>query len=95
LNTDGLLTLGIDLDVGKVTIKPESDRTLDDAAAALKAASDLKSETGGHTHDVGTPQANAKLPGERAQAVMAALVERGSAAEFARRSAERALETLP
>ena len=95
MNTDGLLTLGIDLDVGTMTIKPESDRTLDDAAAALKAASDLKIETGGHTDDVGTPQASEKLPGERAQSVMAALVERGCAAEFARRSAERALETLP
>ncbi len=89
------MRLGIDLDVGKVTIKPESDRTLDDAAAALKAASGRKIETGGHADDVGTPQANEKLPGEHAQAVMAALVERGCAAEPARRSAERAPETLP
>lgn len=95
MNTDGLVALGIDLDVGKVTIKAESDRTLDEVAAALKAASDLKIETGGHADDVGTSQANEKLPGERAQAVIAALFERGSAAEFARRSAERALETLP
>ena len=80
MNTDGLLTLGIDLDVGTMTIKPESDRTLDDAAAALKAAPGLKVEVGGHTDNVGTPQANEKLSGDRAQAVMAALVKRGVAA---------------
>jgi outer membrane protein OmpA-like peptidoglycan-associated protein len=80
LNKDGFLTLYVNFDTGKATIKPDSDKTLDDAAAALKAASGLKIEVGGHTDNVGTPQANEKLSDERAKAVMAALVKRGVAA---------------
>jgi len=34
---DGVLTLYVNFDTGKTTIKPESDKTLDDAAAVLKA----------------------------------------------------------
>jgi OOP family OmpA-OmpF porin len=80
LNKDGFLSLYINFDTGKATIKPDSDKTLDDAAAALKAAPSLKVEVGGHTDNVGTPQANEKLSSDRAQAVMAALVKRGVAA---------------
>ncbi len=80
LNKDGFLTLYVNFDTGKATIKPDSDKTLDDAAAALKAASGLKIEVGGHTDNVGTPQSNEKLSADRAQAVMAALVKRGVAA---------------
>ena len=35
LNKDGFLTLYVNFDTGKATIKPDSDKTLDDAAAAL------------------------------------------------------------
>ena len=80
LNKEGFLTLYVNFDTGKATIKPDSDKTLDDAAAALKAAPNLKVEVGGHTDNVGTPQANEKLSSDRAQAVMAALVKRGVAA---------------
>ena len=79
LNKEGFLTLYVNFDTGKATIKPDSDRTLDEAAGALKAASTLKIEVGGHTDNVGTAQANEKLSAERAQAVMAALVKRGVA----------------
>lgn len=80
LNKDGFLTLYINFDTGKSTIKPDSDPTLDDAAAALKAAPSLKVEVGGHTDNVGAAQANEKLSDERARAVMAALIKRGVAA---------------
>ena len=80
LNKDGFLTLYVNFDTGKSTIKPDSDKTLDDAAAALKAAPSLKIEVGGHTDNVGTPQSNEKLSEDRAKAVMAALVKRGVAA---------------
>jgi outer membrane protein OmpA-like peptidoglycan-associated protein len=80
LNKEGFLTLYVNFDTGKATIKPESDKTLDDAAAVLKAATALKIEVGGHTDNVGTAQSNEKLSAERAQAVMAALVKRGVAA---------------
>jgi outer membrane protein OmpA-like peptidoglycan-associated protein len=77
LTKDGFVTLYVNFDTGKSTIKPESAKTLDDAAAALKLAGDLKVEVGGHTDNVGSPEANQKLSQERAKAVMAALVERG------------------
>jgi OOP family OmpA-OmpF porin len=53
---------------------------LDSAAAALKAAAAIKVEVGGHTDNAGTPDGNLRLSQERAQAVMAALVQRGIAA---------------
>jgi len=68
---------GVNFDTGKSTIKPDSEKTLDDAAAVLKAASTLKIEVGGHTDKVGTPQSNDKLSTARAEAVMKALVKRG------------------
>jgi outer membrane protein OmpA-like peptidoglycan-associated protein len=81
LTKDGFVSLYINFDTGKSTIKPDSATTLDDAAAALKVAGDLRVEVGGHTDNVGTPEANQRLSQERAKAVMAALVERGIKAD--------------
>lgn len=81
LTKEGFVTLYVNFDTGKSTIKPDSAKTLDDAAAALKAAGDLRVEVGGHTDNVGAPEANQRLSQERAQAVMAALVERGIKAD--------------
>ncbi len=77
LNKDGFLTLYVNFDTGLATIKPDSAKTLDEAAAVLKAASTLQILVGGHTDNVGTPAANLKLSDDRAKAVMAALVQRG------------------
>jgi len=77
LSKDGFVTLYINFDTGKSTIKPDSAETLNAAAAALKAAGELRVEVAGHTDNVGTPEANLKLSQDRAQAVMAALTERG------------------
>jgi OmpA-OmpF porin, OOP family len=77
LAKDGFIALYVNFDTGNATIKPDSAKTLDTAAEALKAAAAVKIEVGGHTDNVGTPEANLKLSQERAQAVMAALVERG------------------
>lgn len=81
LNKDGFITLYVNFDTGKSTIKPDSAKTLDDAAAVLKAAPTLSILVGGHTDNVGTPEANMKLSEDRAKAVMAALVQRGIAAD--------------
>jgi outer membrane protein OmpA-like peptidoglycan-associated protein len=81
LNKNGFITLYINFDTNSSTIKPESNKTLDDAASVLKAAPTLSVLVGGHTDNVGTPQANMKLSEERAKAVVAALVQRGIAAE--------------
>lgn len=77
LAKDGFVALYVNFDTGKSTIQPDSARTLDDAAAALEIQSALRIEVGGHTDNVGTPESNLKLSRERAQAVMAALVQRG------------------
>lgn len=80
LNKDGFLTLYVNFDTGKATITADSAQTLDDAAAVLKGAPDLRIEVAGHTDNVGTPESNMTLSQARAQAVMAALVQRGVAA---------------
>ncbi len=80
LNKDGFLTLYVNFDTNQSTIKPDSAKTLDDAAAVLKTASTLNVLVGGHTDNVGTPDANQKLSEARAKAVMGALVQRGIAA---------------
>ena len=77
LAKDGFVTLYVNFDTGKATINPDSAETLDAAAAALKAAGDIRIEVAGHTDNVGAPEANLKLSQDRAQAVMAALVGRG------------------
>lgn len=81
LNKDGFITLYVNFDTNKSTIKADSAKTLDDAAAVLKAAPALAILVGGHTDNVGTPDANQKLSEDRARAVMAALVQRGIPAE--------------
>jgi outer membrane protein OmpA-like peptidoglycan-associated protein len=81
LNKDGFVALYVNFDTGKATIRPDSAKTLDDAAAALKTVPAMRIEVGGHTDNVGTPEANQKLSQERAQAVMAALVQRGIKAD--------------
>lgn len=81
LAKDGFVALYINFDTGKATIKPDSAGTLDAAANALKAAAALRIEVAGHTDNVGTPEANLKLSQDRAQAVMAALTERGIKAD--------------
>jgi outer membrane protein OmpA-like peptidoglycan-associated protein len=81
LAKDGFVALYINFDTGKATIRPDSSKTLDDAAAALKASPAFRVEVAGHTDNVGTPEANLTLSQDRAQAVMGALVARGVAAD--------------
>jgi OmpA-OmpF porin, OOP family len=81
LAKDGFVALYVNFETGKSAINPDSAATLDAAAAALKAAGDLRIEVAGHTDNVGTPEANLKLSQDRAQAVMAALTERGIKAD--------------
>jgi OOP family OmpA-OmpF porin len=81
LAKDGFVALYVNFDTGKATIKPDSAKTLDDAAAALKVAAALRVEVAGHTDNVGSPDANLRLSQERAQAVMAALAGRGIKAD--------------
>ncbi|MBI5609719.1 MAG: OmpA family protein [Deltaproteobacteria bacterium] len=89
----GFVALYLNFDTGKATIQPDSNATLDTAAEALKANPTLRIEVGGHTDNVGNPEANQKLSHERAQAVMAALSKRGIKAD--RLTAKGYGQTMP
>lgn len=81
LQADGKVALyGLLFDTGKTDIKPESGAQLDQMAAVLKAQPALKVLIVGHTDNVGSIDANLALSQGRAQAVVAALAQRGIAA---------------
>jgi len=77
LEEEGFVTLYINFDSGKYTIKPESYKIIDDIAAALKAKPAMKVKLEGHTDNVGNARANKKLSDDRAKAVMDAIVAKG------------------
>ena len=79
INKDGFISLYINFDTGKATIKPDSFGQLDQVVTALKQALELKLEVGGHTDNVGTPESNQTLSGTRAKSVMKYLTDRGLA----------------
>jgi outer membrane protein OmpA-like peptidoglycan-associated protein len=66
---------GINFDVDKTNIKPESAPTLEQVAKVLKDDPSLKLEVAGHTDNTGGAEHNMKLSGGRAAAVVAALVK--------------------
>ena len=81
LQAEGKIALyGLLFDTGKTDIKPESSAQLDQMVAVLKAQPAVKVFIVGHTDNVGAVDANLKLSQGRAQAVVAALTQRGIAA---------------
>jgi len=77
LNRDGRIALSIQFDTGKATIKPESMPIIEQMTALLQGTPALNVSVEGHTDSVGSAAANQALSESRAQAVVAALVERG------------------
>lgn len=69
---------GINFDTGKSTIRPESEKVLDEVRALVTRHPELKLVVEGHTDNAGAPAANRKLSEERAAAVKAWLVARGA-----------------
>ncbi len=81
LKDEGKVALyGVLFDTGKTEVLPDSKAQLDHMAALLKAQPTLKVFVVGHTDNVGALDANLALSQGRAQAVVAALTQRGIAA---------------
>jgi outer membrane protein OmpA-like peptidoglycan-associated protein len=77
-----VVTLGdVLFDTGKATLKPGAYSTVDRLAQALKDNPDRKVMIEGYTDSVGSEDYNQVLSERRAQAVQAALFERGVPAE--------------
>ena len=72
-----IVTHGINFDIDKATIKPESMGTLNMIVQVLKDNPDVKFEVDGHTDNSGTPQHNLTLSQQRADAVKAQLITMG------------------
>ena len=80
IRDQGHVALYINFDTGKWTIKPESLPIIEQVAAMLKSAGDLRLRIEGHTDSVGTPASNKTLSDNRAKAVVDAIVAKGIAA---------------
>ena len=82
LATDGkIITYGITFDIGKATIKPESMTEINRIFDLMNQNADLKFEVQGHTDNTGNAALNQKLSEQRAQAIVAKLVEMGISAD--------------
>lgn len=68
---------GIQFDFAKATIRPESNKLLDEAVKVLKQYPELRIAISGHTDNVGDAAKNLELSQQRADAVKAYLVGKG------------------
>ena len=73
-------TLYVNFDVNSATIRPDSTQVLDDLAAGI-AGTEGSITVEGHTSTEGSDNTNLALSQSRAEAVVAALVERGVEAD--------------
>jgi outer membrane protein OmpA-like peptidoglycan-associated protein len=81
LATEGrIITYGITFDIGKATIKPQSMTEINRIYELMNQNADLKFEVQGHTDNTGNAALNQKLSEQRAQAIVAKLVEMGISA---------------
>ena len=68
---------GIEFDIGKAKIRPESEKVLRDVLSLLQAQPDWKMRIEGHTDSTGTKAGNQALSQQRAAAVVAWLAQNG------------------
>ena len=80
LQKDGFMSLYINFDTNKATIKPESAGIIDQIVALMKSQPNLKLSIEGHTDSQGTPESNKTLSLNRAKAVIKAVFEGGISA---------------
>jgi len=72
-----IVTHGINFDVNKALIKPESMGTLNGIVKIMQDNPEIKFEIGGHTDSDGDDNANMKLSQARADAVRSQLIDMG------------------
>lgn len=77
LNKKGFVTLYINFDTDKATIKPESKPTIDQITKLLKDNPALKVSIEGHTDNTGTAEHNKVLSEQRARSVVTELTRSG------------------
>ena len=65
---------GVNFDFNIATLRPDSDPVLNQVLALFSADPAYTGEIGGHTDNIGKPDYNLKLSGQRADAVKAWLV---------------------
>ncbi len=81
LETDGkIITYGITFATGKADLKPESMTEITRIANLMKEKPELKFEVQGHCDNQGSDAVNDPLSQKRAEAIVAALVKQGIAA---------------
>jgi outer membrane protein OmpA-like peptidoglycan-associated protein len=81
VNSGNILSLYINFDIGKSTIKSESKKIVDELYAMLKNNPTLKIQIDGHTDNVGSAVSNKTLSEQRAANVKTALVNKGISAD--------------
>lgn len=78
METEGkIITYGIQFDVNKSTLKPESMGAINEIVKLMKQNEDLRFEIGGHTDNTGTTDRNNILSQERADAVKNQMIKMG------------------
>jgi outer membrane protein OmpA-like peptidoglycan-associated protein len=80
-------------DSGKATLRPESDKELNELAELMNLQKTLVIEIAGHTDNVGTAESNQKLSEDRANSVRQYLLKKGI--EPARVTAKGYGDTMP
>lgn len=68
-------------DVGKATLRPQSDKELNELAECMKQQKTMTIEVAGYTDNVGSDANNQKLSQDRAESVRTYLLKKGIAAE--------------
>jgi outer membrane protein OmpA-like peptidoglycan-associated protein len=77
ISKSGHIALYINFDTGKSTIKPESDKIIDELVKMMKANPSLKVSVEGHTDNAGNAASNKTLSESRAKAVVDKLIASG------------------
>lgn len=81
LDADGRVALYINFDTDKAALRPDAATVIDEIVKLLQNDTALKLSIDGHTDSTGTAARNRVLSKQRADAVLAALVAKGIAAD--------------